>query len=163
VLFNWAPRHEGVLGKWRYSPTHSWPDGREWSAPRPGRFTPREWDPGTCWIGGWVGPRTGLDTVVKRKFPVPAGNLNPNHPTRSPTLYHWAIPSKINLYRYILFNKIKIVRPPLCITRIKRRNKYLGWTQVVDWKQLDVRYLMKRLLENAKAKASTECWHLIGS
>jgi hypothetical protein len=22
-VFNWAPRHEGVLGEWRYSSTHS--------------------------------------------------------------------------------------------------------------------------------------------
>jgi len=28
---------------------------------------------GTHWIGGWVGPRSGLDTVVKRYFPPPAG------------------------------------------------------------------------------------------
>jgi hypothetical protein len=28
----------------------------EWSTSRPGRFTP-----GTHSIGGWVGPRTGLD------------------------------------------------------------------------------------------------------
>jgi hypothetical protein len=25
TLFNWAPRHEGVLGEWRHSSTHSWP------------------------------------------------------------------------------------------------------------------------------------------
>jgi len=25
LLFNWAPRHEGVLGEWKYSSTHSWP------------------------------------------------------------------------------------------------------------------------------------------
>jgi hypothetical protein len=25
----------------------------------------------THWIGGWVGPRAGLDAVVKRKFPSP--------------------------------------------------------------------------------------------
>jgi hypothetical protein len=24
-IFNWAPRHEGVLGEWMYSTTHSWP------------------------------------------------------------------------------------------------------------------------------------------
>jgi hypothetical protein len=24
--------------------------------------------PGTHWIGGWVGPRAGLDDVEKRKF-----------------------------------------------------------------------------------------------
>jgi hypothetical protein len=25
LCFNWAPRHGGVLGEWRYSSTHSWP------------------------------------------------------------------------------------------------------------------------------------------
>jgi len=29
-------------------------DGGEWSASRPGRFTPKERTPGTHWIGGWV-------------------------------------------------------------------------------------------------------------
>jgi hypothetical protein len=37
--------------------------GGEWSASRPGRFTP-----GTHLIGGWVGLRTGPDAVEKRKF-----------------------------------------------------------------------------------------------
>jgi hypothetical protein len=39
---------EGLLGKWRYSSTHSLTsalDGDEWSASRAGRFTPRERDP----------------------------------------------------------------------------------------------------------------------
>jgi hypothetical protein len=42
--------------------------GGEWSALRPGRFTPGERAPDTHWIGGWVGPRAGLDDVEKRKF-----------------------------------------------------------------------------------------------
>jgi hypothetical protein len=48
------------IGKWRYSSTHSLTsalDGGEWSASRPGRFTPSERAPRTHWIGGWVGPR----------------------------------------------------------------------------------------------------------
>jgi hypothetical protein len=32
---------------------------------------PRERDPGTHWIGGWVGPRAVLDAVVNRKIPSP--------------------------------------------------------------------------------------------
>jgi hypothetical protein len=32
----------------------------ERSASRPGRFTP-----GTHWIGGWVGPRAGLDDMER--------------------------------------------------------------------------------------------------
>jgi hypothetical protein len=34
--------------------------------PRP-RFTPGERTPGTHWIGGWVGPRAGLDAGARRK------------------------------------------------------------------------------------------------
>jgi hypothetical protein len=42
--------------------------GGEWSASRPGRFTPGERAPGTHWIGGWVGPRASLDDMEERKF-----------------------------------------------------------------------------------------------
>jgi hypothetical protein len=72
LCFNWASRYEGVLGELRYSYTHSLTsalDGGEWSASRPGRFTPRERVPGTHWLGGWVGPRAVLDAVLKRKIP----------------------------------------------------------------------------------------------
>jgi hypothetical protein len=40
LYFNWAPRHEDVLGEWRYSSTHfltSALDGGEWSTTSPGR------------------------------------------------------------------------------------------------------------------------------
>jgi hypothetical protein len=39
--------------------------GGEWSASRPGRFTPEERAPGTHWIGGWVDPRASLDEIEK--------------------------------------------------------------------------------------------------
>jgi hypothetical protein len=42
--------------------------GGEWSDSRPCRFPPEKRAPGTHWIGGWVGPRTGPDDVEKRKF-----------------------------------------------------------------------------------------------
>jgi hypothetical protein len=42
-------------------------DGGEWSVSRPGRFTYRG-APGTHWIGGWVGPRAGLDMASKRNL-----------------------------------------------------------------------------------------------
>jgi hypothetical protein len=42
-------------------------DGSEWLASRTGRFTPKERAPVTHWIAGWVRPRAGLETVVKRK------------------------------------------------------------------------------------------------
>jgi hypothetical protein len=52
--------------------------GGEWSVSRPVRFTPGERAHGTPWIGGWVGPRAGLDDVEKRKFlTLPALELRP--------------------------------------------------------------------------------------
>jgi hypothetical protein len=57
-------------------------DGGEWSASRPGHFTPRERAPGTHWIGGWVGPRALLDAVAKIKIPSPHQESNPTTDTR---------------------------------------------------------------------------------
>jgi len=46
-------------------------DVGEWSVSCPCHFTPRERDPGTHWIGGWVGPGGSLDMAVRRKIPSP--------------------------------------------------------------------------------------------
>jgi hypothetical protein len=54
-------------------------DGDEWSVSRPGLCTPRERALDTHWIGGWVGPRVGLHTVVKRKITRPSRERNPDH------------------------------------------------------------------------------------
>jgi len=45
-------------------------------------YTPRPLYPlgkssGTHWIGGWVGPKTGLEAVTERKIPIPAENRIP--------------------------------------------------------------------------------------
>jgi hypothetical protein len=77
-----APHHKDVLGERRYTFTHSLNsaiDGGEWSASRPGRFTPRERATDTHFIGGWVGPTTGLDMVWRRKIPSLRRESNPNH------------------------------------------------------------------------------------
>jgi hypothetical protein len=50
-------------------------DGVEWSALHTSRFTREERAPCTHWIGGWVGPRAGLDAVQKTLEP--AWNRNP--------------------------------------------------------------------------------------
>jgi hypothetical protein len=87
--------HEGVLVEWMYSSTPSLTsalDGREWSASRSGRFTPRERVPGTHWIRGWVGPRAVLDAVVKRKIP------STRRPARSPALYRLSYHGSTFLY-----------------------------------------------------------------
>jgi hypothetical protein len=80
LCFNWAPRREGVLGEWRYITTYyliSAQDGGEWSASRSSHITFRERAPGSHWIGSWVGPRAGLDVVVKRKIPRFCRDSNP--------------------------------------------------------------------------------------
>jgi hypothetical protein len=68
--------------------------GGEWSASRPSRFTPGEIAPGTRWIGGWVGPRTGLDDVEERKIlPLPELELRPlGRPARSQSLHRLRYP-----------------------------------------------------------------------
>jgi len=44
-------------------------EGGEWSASRPGRFTPGERAPSTHWLGGWLGPRSSLKAVEKETIP----------------------------------------------------------------------------------------------
>jgi hypothetical protein len=62
--------------------------GRGWSVSLPGRFTFAERAPflGINWIGGWVGPRAGLNGVEKRKY-CPCREFNPGRPARCPSLY----------------------------------------------------------------------------
>jgi hypothetical protein len=38
-------------------------DGGVWLISSAGRLTPRERAPVAHWIGGWMGPRTGLEAV----------------------------------------------------------------------------------------------------
>jgi hypothetical protein len=68
-------------------------DGGEWSASRPGRFTPGEIGPGNDGIGVWVGPRAGLDAVEDNKSH-PCQESNTDRPASSPSLY-W-----LNYYHY---------------------------------------------------------------
>jgi hypothetical protein len=78
-VFNYASRQEGVLGEWRYRSMHSLTSalyGGELSTSRLGRFIPRERAPGIHWIGGWVGPRAGLDAASKRKVQSTHRNLS---------------------------------------------------------------------------------------
>jgi hypothetical protein len=98
IIITITPRRR--IGERRYSSTHSLTsalDGGEWSASRPGRFTPRERAPGNYWIGGWAGPRAVLDAVAKRKIPSPRRESNPRPPIVQPVDQHytdWAITKK---------------------------------------------------------------------
>jgi hypothetical protein len=81
-------------GEWRYSSTHSLSSALDggWSASRPGHFTPMEIGPGAHWIGGWVGPRSVLDAVVKRKIPSPPlRESNPRTPIIQPVAQRYTI------------------------------------------------------------------------
>jgi hypothetical protein len=60
--------------------------GGEWSVSCPGRFNLWERTPGIHCIGGWVGPRGGMDTVEKRKISRSCRKSNPVHLVRSPSL-----------------------------------------------------------------------------
>jgi hypothetical protein len=51
----------------------------------PAALPPRERNPGTHWIGGWVGTRAVLDAVVKRKIPSPRRKSNPRSPIVQPS------------------------------------------------------------------------------
>jgi hypothetical protein len=72
-------------------------DGREWSASRPCRFTPGGSVPSAHCIGGWVGPRAGLDTVEWREISCPCWESNPDRPFCSPSLYHLSYPGSYRL------------------------------------------------------------------
>jgi hypothetical protein len=63
--------------------------GGEWSASRPDRFTPD-----THRIGGWAGPRAGLDDVEKIKFLIlPGLELRSfGRPARNQSLYRLRYP-----------------------------------------------------------------------
>jgi hypothetical protein len=83
---------EKVSSPWSYmqqSRYSSAPDRGVFFALRTGRFNLVEIDPGTHWIGSWVGPRAGLDTVEKRTILTSAENQTPavEPVARNPSLY----------------------------------------------------------------------------
>jgi hypothetical protein len=84
-------------------------DGGVWSALRPGRFALRERASGPQWIGRWVSPRAGLDTVVKIKIPSSCRDSNtrlssPAQPV-SPALYRLSYAGSLLIKLVLKVNK----------------------------------------------------------
>jgi hypothetical protein len=73
--------------------------GSEWSASRPGLFTPD-----TFLIGCWVGPRTSLDDMERRKIMPPMGlELCPLRPSSLKPVIIPTELSKLHDFVYIFF------------------------------------------------------------
>jgi hypothetical protein len=94
--------------------------GGEWSAARPCSFIPGEGAPNTHWIGGWVGPRAGLDDVEKRKFFILPGLELRTHsgPACSQLLYRLRYPGSYivncNLCKYKRFQQMGVLSKATC-------------------------------------------------
>jgi hypothetical protein len=95
--------------------------GGKWSASRPGRFSPWEIVRGTHGIGGWMGPRTGLEGMEWRKLsPLPGLELRTlGSPTRNQSLYRLTYP---------VFPIIRIIYVHIKYT-IMTWNDWTGWSR----------------------------------
>jgi hypothetical protein len=139
---------------------------------------PRERAPATHWIGGWVGPRAGLDAWWWReKFPAPTRTQTPDHPACGLALYHWAIPAPFvfmawyllkhrdslifgfyNLYsspdivKDIISRRMKWTRHVICMEEVRNTCKILVR---ISEPRLSVRLILKWLLSSV--------WFRIGS
>jgi hypothetical protein len=80
--------------------------GGEWLALHSGRITARERDPINHWIGDWVGPRTGLDDVEKRKLlTVPGLEFRPIYRlTHSQSLYRVRYANSFKVFHLKILN-----------------------------------------------------------
>jgi hypothetical protein len=80
---------------------------------QPQRFSPGERTPGTHCIGGWVGPRAGLDTEARGKTLLPLPGIerrSPGRPVCSQTLYWLSYPAHLLFMQHVLLIwKIKSV------------------------------------------------------
>jgi hypothetical protein len=79
----------------------------EWSVSQPGRFTPGERTPRTHWIGGWVDPRAGLNTVERKNFLTKPGlkRRSLGRPARRQSLYRLSCLGSINWICVLAFKE----------------------------------------------------------
>jgi hypothetical protein len=107
LFFNWAPRHEGVFWKWKYSSTHSLTsvlDGGEWSASHTGRFTPRGKIPWNPLDRRLVGPQTLSRRGGEEKNFQPLRESNPRTPIVQPVAQRYTdwVVAALTLWKYNL-------------------------------------------------------------
>jgi hypothetical protein len=101
------------------APTYSWPQHymgvsgqhHAWAV-----LYPRGKDPGTHWIGGWVGHRASLDTQPRVRILCPYQESNPGRPVHSQTLYCLSYTSSLCIYKHchIYFHEFsrRTISPP---------------------------------------------------
>jgi hypothetical protein len=87
-----------------------------------GRFTPRERAPGTHWIAGRVGPRAGLDVVLKRK--IPQSLPGPNLPIIQPVAERYT--AELFLLLILMCEGKGRVKLSLCLTKHHAMQAYWG-------------------------------------
>jgi hypothetical protein len=91
----------------------------------PAALPPEEKPPSTHWIGDWMGSRTCLVDVEKRKFlTIPALELRPlGRPARSQSLYRLLLEIGIKVKQYPghYHMKRKVLSVNTCFMAVKRK------------------------------------------
>jgi hypothetical protein len=89
-----------------------------WSASRSGRFILKEGTPGTHWIGGWVGPRDGVDALEYRKSLSPTENRTPALQLIARRYTDWTIPGPLRIDKGNRITRENLTPVPLCAKQI---------------------------------------------
>jgi hypothetical protein len=116
-FFNWAPHHEGVLGSECTAP-RILQLGTRWKwvvsfTPRPLYLPGKEPLASIGWEAGWA-PEAVWTRWWREIFSAPTGTRTPDHPSRNPALYHWAIPTPASY-------TVGFVKVPMA-ARVRERN-----------------------------------------
>jgi hypothetical protein len=121
-----------------------------WSCHKPEvsscRFTTGGRSPGTHWIGGWLGPRAGLDDVEKRTFlALPGLEFRPlGRAARSQSLYRLRSPSSFQLmFRETIMIHSEIYAKP--INTLREQNavfKYWSMVHTVNTDRRDLEVML---------------------
>jgi hypothetical protein len=116
------------MREWRYSCTILDVDTRwRWAV----SFTPWPLYPmgighGTHWIGGWVGPRAGLDSMKKKKYLASAGSRNPAVQPVARRCTASAIPDPFQVL--IEFESMRVAGPDVWFTVVCINVRYFCFT-----------------------------------